>query len=296
VKALLDPSTQYFRHLNEVDRDEDGRMWHELLDGSVSSAVDELAWTIVWNESATDNDASVLLSLLLVTDNLGSPILSRLLWEADPKALFSNRLALKKNTWINTYAYAGTWSGEQKVYEFNGPLMEVMSQLVGCHLESFRSLLINYTRFYNPSTTLIYFIGHHMSAFETQSGCKEDTSDCPVRLLLEAGAQPNLLGYRLTPLQMAVAARDLVGVRLLLHFRADPNHVGDPNGVIWPTNSLLAKFSSFYGMSPLCIYRSGDCVLPEDDYRGYAREPFLETIEQLLLAFGGMDFAWEPSS
>ncbi|KAH6699767.1 hypothetical protein BKA61DRAFT_496302 [Leptodontidium sp. MPI-SDFR-AT-0119] len=247
VKALLDPSAQYF-------------------------IVDQMAWTIVWNESATDNDASVLLSLLLITDDLDSPILTRLFQEADLKALFNNKLALKKDMWVVAYSDEEGWSSgaEVIIYEFNGPLMEVMSQFVDYHLESFRSLLINYTRFYNPSTTLLYFIGLHIPAFGEQSACNEDTSDCLVRKLLEAGAQPNLLGYRLTPLQIAVAVRDLEGVRLLLQFKADPNYVGDPNGVVWSTNSLLASFNKFCGI-----------------------EPFRETIEQLLLAFGGIEFDQE---
>ncbi|KAH9209028.1 hypothetical protein DL95DRAFT_32175 [Leptodontidium sp. 2 PMI_412] len=293
VKALLDPSAQYFRRLQEVDDGDTSEMWRILIDDD--STMDQMAWTIVWNESATDNDASVLLSLLLITDDLDSPISTRMFREADLKALFNNRLALKKCTWMMTYddEEGSSSSGVAKMYEFNGPLMEVMSQFVDYHLESFRSLLINYTRFYNPSTTLLYFIGRHIPALGDQSACNEDTSDCPVRKLLEAGAQPNLLGYRLTPLQIAVAARDLEGVRLLLQFKADPNYVGDPNGVVWSTNNLLANFNKFCGMSPLRICRSGDCVWPKGDYRKDAREPFLETIEQLLLAFGGIEFDQE---
>ncbi|KAH7190457.1 hypothetical protein DER44DRAFT_844760 [Fusarium oxysporum] len=271
VKALLDPSTQYFSHLCEVDHCEDEDIWNDLLD-AVGTTGDGMAYTIVWNKTATDNDTSVLLSLLLVLDDLESPILSRLFWEADLKALFSNSIVLEKCMWFKKYENEGSWRGESKRYEFNGPLMEVMGQFVDHHLVSFRSLLINYTRFYNPSTTLIYFIGHHMSEFESQSTCEESTSFCPVRHLLEAGAQPNLPGYRLTPLQMAVAARDLEGIRLLLHFRADPNSVGDPVGVIWPTNGLLAEFN-----------------------RKKAREPFLKTIEQLLLNYGGREFQLEQT-
>lgn len=55
VKALLDPSAQYFRRLDEVDDCNDGEMWRVLFDAD--STADQMAWTIVWNESATDNDS-----------------------------------------------------------------------------------------------------------------------------------------------------------------------------------------------------------------------------------------------
>jgi hypothetical protein len=172
--------------------------------------------------------------------------------------------------------------------------MEAMGQFAQEHEESFLGLLINYTRFYNPSTTLIYFIGHHEPDFWSEPVSENISPFCPVRYLLEAGAQPDVQGYRLGPLQMAVAAWNLEGVRLLLHFGAGPNYAGDSTGAIWPINSLLADFNRFQGMLPLRICRSRDCVYPESDYRRRRREPSVKTIEQLLLNYSGREFQQEP--
>ncbi|KAF5676489.1 hypothetical protein FCIRC_7048 [Fusarium circinatum] len=109
----------------------------------------------------------------------------------------------------------------------------------------------------------------------------------------EVGAQPNLSGYPMTPLQIAVAVRNWEGVRLLLHYRADPNYVGDPLDSTWPANSLMASFERFRGMSPLRICRGGETLSFADHFEGTLASS-TKTIQQLLLAYGGRDFQWEP--
>ncbi|KAH7217616.1 hypothetical protein BKA60DRAFT_609404 [Fusarium oxysporum] len=293
VKRLLCPSTQYFRCLGKLGFNDRQEEWLDLLFevGSFGGIDFE---TIDWNERLTQSDACLFLSLFLLTKDMDSPLLSRLIREADPKGLFSSRIVLKKEGCIHTRNGNRQLNDIVAIYEFDGPLIEVMVQFLYLRWGAFRDLLVNHRAFYNPSTTLIYLIGHHTSDLESQS-TYDRPFFCPLRHLLEAGAQPNLPGYPLTPLQRAVAARNLNGVQLLLRFGADPNYIGDPLSSAWPASSLMAGFERFHGMSPLRICRSGYCVSLVNDLGGDSIELTTKTIQQLLLAYGGRDFQWEPS-
>ncbi|KAF5251072.1 hypothetical protein FANTH_3834 [Fusarium anthophilum] len=292
MKSLLSPSTQYFMCLNKLRYNEGGGNWINFL-FIIGFKRDKNSWTIEWNEDQTDSDASLLLSLLLITDDPESPLLSRFTNEAHIKALFSNRILLRIEGYIYTYSKNRRWDATLRLFEFDGPLIEIVVQLFDSNSRRLQSLLVRYNGLYNPSTTLIYLIGHHGSnpPIDAEYDCRPF---CPLRHLLEVGAQPNLPGYPITPLQIAVAARNVEGVRLLLHFGADPNYVGDPLCSVWPANSIRASFERFHGMSPLCICRSGEALsfteYPSED----TIESSTETIQQLLLAHGGKDFQWEP--
>ncbi|KAF5667413.1 hypothetical protein FDENT_12143 [Fusarium denticulatum] len=76
---------------------------------------------------------------------------------------------------------------------------------------------------------------------------------------------------------IAVAARNFQGTRLLLDFMADPNYIGDPLGSAWRTNNLMAEFDRF-----------------RENLSSDAFETLTEYIEELLVAYGGRDFQWEP--
>jgi hypothetical protein len=102
-------------------------------------------------------------------------------------------------------------------------------------------------------------------------------------MLLEAGADPNLVGYRITPLQKAVAAWDVEGVRTLLEFGANPNGTGDPDRIVWQDRSTQAKFNHLHGKATLQICRSRESLFLTGLNRQWReREPAWETIEQLL--------------
>ncbi|EMT72196.1 hypothetical protein FOC4_g10004055 [Fusarium odoratissimum] len=288
VKKLLCPSTQYLRCLGKLGFYEGVDRWVGLPNNMGLSA-EKLVWTIDWNECLTDMDASLFLSLFLITNNMESPLLTRLIQEADLKAIFTNRIVLSKAGFIYTHNRSGEGHLIVETYEFDGPLVEMMVHFVGQDSRALQSLLVNHTGLYNPSMALLYFIGHCSSDVELQHIYK-GTSFRLLQHLLKAGAQPNLPGYPLTPLQIAVAARNLQGVRLLLHFGADPNSIGDPLGSAWPPNSLIAAFERFHGMSPLRICGSGYCVSLAASFARDGNESALGVIQQLLLAYGGRDF------
>ncbi|CVL03991.1 uncharacterized protein FPRN_12013 [Fusarium proliferatum] len=288
VKALLHPSTQYFKCLGKLGFNEGRGYWLELLHDTGLSD-DKFAWTIDWNEHHTDRVASSFLTLLLITGDIQSPLISRLIQEADINAFFSNRVVLRREAILYTYNNNGQEDSFLNTYEFDGSLIDVVVQFVDPASSHLDRLLVHLTGLYNPSTALIYFIGHHQSDPSDQV-----SSFCLLRHLLEAGAQPNLPGYPITPLQIAVAARNLEGILLLLEFMADPNYIGDPQGSAWPANSLMAEFDRFRGMSPVRICRRGEHVSLVDDFVSNRLETRNETIQKLLVAYGGKDFQLEP--
>ncbi|KAF4419067.1 Vegetative incompatibility HET-E-1 [Fusarium acutatum] len=293
VKRLLCPSTQYFRCLGKIAFNEGSWQWVRLLT-ETGLRRDKFAWTIDWNENLAHSDASLFLSMFLVTNDMDSPLISRLVRETDLKVLLSNRIVLSKKWDVHTWSRRGARELTFYTYVFDGQLVEMMVHFVDQASEALHSLLVNYTGLYDPSMALLYFIGHCPPNPKLQHTCKGHPFS-PLQHLLEAGAQPNLPGYPLTALQMAVGARNLEVVQLLLRFGADPNYICDPSSSAWPANSLMASFKQFHGMSGLCIHRSDYCVsfveVIGDDIMDFSAEP----IEQLLLAYGARDFQWGPS-
>lgn len=288
MKSLLKPSGQYFRWLREctVDGAKD-ELWFPLGRGN-SEYTAPTVWTVVWKESATDTEAALLLSLLLISGDIICPLTMKILGEVDPNILLRRKVMLQKRMEIveENESNDGDSSGTSifAYYTFSGSVIEVMSQFVDHSFESFRFLLKSYPGFYDPSTTLLHFIGYHGVSGTDRYSCDNDyNSDCLVRTLLEAGAEPNPSGYRVTPLQIAVAAWDLEGVQLLLEYGADPEGTGDPNGLIWPHTSPKFRFNGLHGKSPLQICRTRECFHHVKNDIRIERKPALEQIEQLLL-------------
>lgn len=75
-----------------------------------------------------------------------------------------------------------------------------------------------------------------------------------VKWLLQLGADPNAGGYRVTPLQIAVANCEVVDVRALLEANADPNSCGEADGIeCGPDTGLGVKLTTLHGKSPLHV-------------------------------------------
>ncbi|KAF5556935.1 hypothetical protein FMEXI_989 [Fusarium mexicanum] len=289
--SLLHPSTQYFRCRDKLGYTEHEGRWVQFL-MIIEVSEDTYAVGIDWREYLTDSDASLFLSLLLITNNPESPLLSRFIKEADIMAICRNRILSKMEVDFRTL-YDNKWRTRSGIFEFDGPITDILVQLFSSTSRQLQMFLVNYKGLYNPSTALIHLISRHISQSSPDTIYNRPYF-CPLRHLLEVGAQPNVSGYPITPLQIAVAGRNLEGVRLLLHFRADPNYVGDPLCSTWPENSIMASFKRFHGMSPLRICRSGEALSFAVYFDVGTTESSTKTIQQLLLAYGGKDFKWEP--
>lgn len=285
TKSLFKPSRQYFRWLSYCIVDKDvSELWFPLGQDDYERA-GTAVWTVVWEESATDIEAALLLSLLLISGDTICPLTRKILREVDLNILLRRKVVLQKRMYI-VEDHVSNDSSTETAHDctFSGSVIEVMSQFVDHSFENFRFLLKSYPGFYDPSTTLLHFIGHHGVAGKNRYSCDSDyNSDCPVRTLLEAGAEPNPSGCRVTPLQIAVAAWDLEGVQLLLEYGADPEGTGDPNGLIWPHTSLKFRFNGLHGKTPLQICRTRECFHHVGNDIREERAPALEQIEGLLL-------------
>lgn len=123
---------------------------------------------------------------------------------------------------------------------------------------------------------------HH----ERNSGC---TDYCLVARLLQLGADPNGHGYRVCPLQIAAGAWDLEGVRVLLEAGADPNSTGDASGMVWENRTIPALVNCYQDRSPLNIVQTMDCFFLESDDFDQRRGKGPQ-IAAVLRQYGGRDF------
>lgn len=113
---------------------------------------------------------------------------------------------------------------------------------------------------------------------------------CSVQSLLDLGADFNAQRYKIIPLQMAVVMRDVHGVEVLLRAGADPNRVGDPEGLWWDSNTLLHRFTHLRGQHVLKICRESVKPNFSDGFIGTSGYDRLESIiEELLIEYGAKE-------
>ena len=137
-------------------------------------------------------------------------------------------------------------SDDQETYTFKGSLVEVFAQLALRLVNAFKSSIEVRAGLFDPSIALLLYICNHDHS--VQEDCK---GLCPLQRLLEVGADPNLRGYQITPLQIATISSDCDGVERLLKAGALPNDTGSPNGVIWEDESIMHHLNHLHGASPL---------------------------------------------
>ncbi|KAH0436668.1 L-galactose dehydrogenase [Colletotrichum camelliae] len=87
---------------------------------------------------------------------------------------------------------------------------------------------------------------------EHEDNCEDG---CVLEELLSLGANPNVSGCYITPLQIAIASFDIDGVNALLKAGADPNAAGSTAGLPWPKGTAHFDFNILHGRQPLQICR-----------------------------------------
>jgi hypothetical protein len=265
VKEFLDPTKPHFdglcRAMIIISN------FTDLL-SSVALFDEFLFCNIRWQPAPNKADDAILLSLLLMSEFSISLLAKKFLEERDVKNLVSSRLTFATPVWDVLS------DGYSEVYSFNGSIIEVMAQCAFLLPDNFKLLLDNSTGLYDPSDILVSFIGSHGRC--SGYGLLEH--------ILQAGADPNVKGYRVTPLQIATVSWDYTGVRMLLEAGADPNCIGDKDGVQWEAKALLGRFNFLHGLSPLYIHRNLGCILKGKMRDHRASEAM--GIESLLLQYG----------
>lgn len=227
-------------------------------------------WMLKWHELPVINHAVTLLNLLFTDKSTG--LAKAFLKNTNAKAVLGSQLDLDIVVYQPPISYPE--------FHFQGSIVELCAQLRMRFLVFINFLLDFKVECLDLSKVLLSFAGRHMHEIDCENTCL-------LLRLLQLGAAPTMAGYRISPLQMAVAAWDFEGVKLLLEAGADANDTGDEDGIGWGEDTMLGTFHEIRGESPLCIIRNFD-------YHGFvqeeaileARKDACAKIEALLLEYG----------
>jgi len=273
VIDLLDPSKPHFQNLNAVARHIEASMeFFSARDWYYESYF----WEVMWNSYPSDTDAVHSLNLLLLA-HLSSGCLAlakKFLQGKETKDFLQTRLAFTREVWFVFSDF------DMEDYIFDGSIIEVFAQLPSYWVDVFKLVLEYSTGLFDPSRVLLLFIGSHYH--NPTGGCN---GYCPVERLLELGADPNMTGYQVTPLQIAVASWDFESVSTLLKAGADPNGTGDSDGIFWDEGTLMSRFNDLHNASPLYICRNFECI-----FEGRNKEKDLRKVKAILLQYGAEAF------
>jgi hypothetical protein len=229
-------------------------------------------WDIVWKNPPKSTDAALLISLLQLDESC--ELAERFLEKINMQEVLQTQLNL------NIQLSEPNWDYDAKRYEFEGSIIELFAPWRFGGPGRFTLLLEKGAKLFDPSLALLSFVGSHEHS-------KELDDYCPLSRLLQLGATANVLGYRVTPLQIAVASSDFEGVKILLEGGADPNGIGDSGGIEWKEHTLLARFNHLGGIYPLRICREFGCLY--DGWGPERGEAVHTRINEILLQYGAKE-------
>lgn len=240
-------------------------------------------WNVTFDPYPDDNDAAQLLRFLIVGMDGGSLALARRFLESRDTKDF-----LKSGLTFSRWLFDVDAFGNYNEYRFSGSIIEIFAQLSVYCIGPFKLLLEYGTGLFDPSKILPLFMGAH--GYFLKDACKES---CPLKRLLELGADPNTTVYQVTPLQIAAVSWDFEGVKTLLEAGAGPNNAGNSNGIIWKEEyTLMNRFIHLYKSSPLYICRNFECVFGPVLRFGEENQ---RKIEAILLQYGAEEFTTAKS-
>ena len=233
-------------------------------------------WGLHWHPETSNMVAVHLLHLLLLAENVNKclPLVEKFLRAKDTRDFLQARLRFE--TYVTSDYYG-------KVCLLDGSIIEVYAQLTTKNTPTFKLLLDYGAGLFDCAKILLLHIARHNHDPECE--CR---GYCPLRRLLELGADPNSRGSRITPLQIAVYSGDLDGVSALLDAGADPNNTGSSEGTVWEDGTFMSRFNHLEGASALHICRNSERYLEKSHVRRW-REPNFETIEGFLLRYGAQE-------
>lgn len=231
--------------------------------------------------------AIVLFLLFLPLQEKGDHLrlAAQLLNTKDKRRILQSTLAFEKLMWHNLKG--GTEFGGK--YTFRGTLVEIGAQLAllpGEFWKEFNFLLKSAEGLFDPTSILLLSSGSYTYSWEVSGEGDREENDLLDRML-KLGGDPNAKGTWVTPLQMATASWHLGGVRLLLEAGANPNDTGDKQGVKWEEKSLPGIFNNLHGSSPLVICREFECTCK--DWANDKQE-LRSKIDTLLCEYGAKEF------
>ena len=242
-------------------------------------------WGIIWEETPNPK-LVVFLNFLMMSAFSGTPHLA-LAFAAKHSMLpiLTQHFEIEKEVWHVTDRES------TESYKHEGSIPEMVAQWAFRQPETFDLILDTISQHgvahYNISKLLLLYIGSHLHC-----DCK---NSCPLEILLNLGA--NACGPEeafVSPLQIAVANWDLHSTQVLLNAGAEPNAIGNGSSE-WAPESLMERFNSLHGASPLHIIKHFSCIYAEDMMSELDLDEIIrKRIEGCLLQFGGVEI--EPDN
>lgn len=238
-------------------------------------------WDIEWFSPLDDDDAIYVFNALTFFGFYDSHFVTRVMRGVDTNKIFITWFSLARDTYSNI-------TQDTRKLHYNGSLIEIMAQIYTCETP-FRWLLQHATGFFDPSSILVLHIGchspHQSGSWAENSYTGDCDDNCPLKLLLKLGADPNAVVYAITSLQIAVECADIGAVKSLLLAGADPNVIGNQEGVFFHPNTRMKPFNSLLGYSPLSICR-GTAPRVSSQLVAHSRDDYMKEIEKVLLEHG----------
>lgn len=248
--VLLDPSKPHFKILTKIML---------TLDGFKSTYAPTLiearlnAFTINWKLDVTDTDAAVLfyLVVLKLRDSDGFPLARTFLQDRESTRLLQSRLAFRD---------------PKTDCVIDGSIIEVLVEY-GTTVEKIEPILHYGAGLFDPSKVLVVLVGRLLKT----------TDIALIEYFLKLGADPCGAEFYITPLQIAVYLGYIQVAQTLLKAGANPNGIGNMDGIQFKENSRTGQFNSLHQVRPLNICRWRIWFVSLETSRD---------IEDLLLRFG----------
>jgi hypothetical protein len=286
IMDFWDPVGPHFEELSQIPRD----AFNESLSlGRFQRDSDETLFIMPckWVSGSAQSKAAAMLQLILGSQKLSLIIIEKVLAEQETKRLFTTKMTFSMEV---SPVFSDSYIPRRR--KFDGSLLEIVAQLSydlqpDSHVDTGHEVLPALVDCQKGpldwSQVLISYVGFHRFYHEeVRCGI-----ECIMYRLLENGADADSRLFGVTPLQIAVAACDIAGVRLLLEANADPNSAGSP-GLLWSKDHPLEGLNYLSGHSPLDICRDLFSLKRgyeryfhhnEDDEKG-------PMIEELLIEYG----------
>ena len=204
-------------------------------------------WVTTWDSDGSDENAMFVCNLLqaIITESDQESQLKCFLKREDANTVLQARVRL--STKLGPYSPVR--------YNFDGPLVEFLIGSTAIENLTLKFLIQHVRTYTNLSALLFNYLIRHSHYPDSYV---DDGS--LIAHLLEHGADPDGPGYTVTPLQIAVDGCNIEDVRMLLNAGANPNYMG--NGSQPPTT----RFNFLRGKNPLrvCIEREHDDAIDDD--------------------------------
>ncbi|KAK0706095.1 hypothetical protein B0T26DRAFT_725418 [Lasiosphaeria miniovina] len=271
--AMLNATSQHFEHLAHT------AACIENATHVFSSDLlyeDEQFWNLSWRQLPTNDAVRTLINLLFTDES--SELGRKFVQSIRAGSWLQSSVDLSLPIWhpISEEAI--------ELCQFEGTLVELFALFSNGRSDALKLFLELVIGYFDPSKILLHLVGWH-----THDGNDGSCNgSCILARQLQLGADPDGPGYRICPLQIAARMRDLKGVRLLLEAGANPNHTGDQKGEVWKEGTVLARFNNILDCSPLNIVQTMGCYFVGDQLD--KRKEDVPKIVALMREYGARSF------